>query len=395
MGLVVQGLTGLLVALAQPEGINAYLEPVPDLPSSSVSSAASADGGASVAAPVADGADDDEADDGEHPGEAGEAEVAGPTDDSASDGGPRYTRDIADADLEAQWRKDPALLGSMSVGLADSGRIINSEQLEDGPNWKVIDPVGSFATHETLDYLRAIAGNMEKLYPTAPPLRVNHLSAKQGGYLRPHQSHQSGRDADLGFYYPGNGEPVRARDREHFMDLERNWALLKSIVTLSDVQFVLVDRRVQAVLYDYARRKGEDVAWLDSLFHDGAHALVQHARRHRDHFHVRFYNARAQELGRRVLPLLAEQPEQNVAMHRVRSGDTLGHIALRYGTTIAMIRKANHLQRDFLRVGITLMVPLRGPCTHCQEPPPIVVPPRRLPPAPDLASRPLLAGSAG
>jgi len=43
---------------------------------------------------------------------------------------------------------------------------------------------------------------------------------------------------------------------------------------------------------------------------------------------------------------------------RVESGDVLGKIALRYQTTVASIKKANHLQSDTLRVGQILRVPL-------------------------------------
>ena len=85
-----------------------------------------------------------------------------------------------------------------------------------------------------------------------------------------------------------------------------------------------MDKRIQARLYDYALAQGEDKAWLDKLFHAGPDSLVKHARRHRDHFHVRFFASRSQELGRRIQPLLARQPEQNVVIHRVVKGDTLG-----------------------------------------------------------------------
>jgi len=63
------------------------------------------------------------------------------------------------------------------------------------------------------------------------------------------------------------------------------------------------------VLYAYALSIGEDKGWLDSVFHAGANSLIKHARRHRDHFHVRFFNGRAQELGRRVQPFMAKDPE--------------------------------------------------------------------------------------
>jgi len=157
------------------------------------------------------------------------------------------------------------------------------------------------------------------------------------------------------------------------------------------VQMILVDKRVQKVIYDFALSKGENKDWLDSLFNAGAKSIVKHAKRHRDHFHVRFFNPRAQELGRRVAPLLALQPDKNIVMHRVRSGNTLGGIALKYGTSINAIKKANRMRGVFLSIGQVLAIPLRGPCTRCPVPPPVIVPPRRLPPgleqAPALAAK--------
>ncbi|HVE84495.1 MAG TPA: LysM peptidoglycan-binding domain-containing protein, partial [Myxococcales bacterium] len=170
------------------------------------------------------------------------------------------------------------------------------------------------------------------------------------------------------------------------------WALLKALVTQTDVQMVLLDRRVQKVLYDFALRSGEDKGWLDSLF-NGSEPLVKHARRHRDHLHVRFFNPRAQELGRRVAPLLAMRPEQNVRMHRVKRGDTLGGIAARYGSSVALLRKANGLRGNMLHLSQVLQVPLQGPCSRCPVPPPVVVPGRRLPP--QRPDEPLKSASLG
>ena len=74
------------------------------------------------------------------------------------------------------------------------------------------------------------------------------------------------------------------------------------------------------------------------------------------------------------------RPDENIAFHKVKQGNTLGGIALQYRSTVKMLKTANHLSRDFLRIGQVLRVPLRGPCTNCPVPPLIVVPPRRLPP---------------
>jgi LysM repeat protein len=293
--------------------------------------------------------------------------------------GPLYTAELSDEELTQRWKSDPASLGSVSVGFVESGRMVNSVRFPAGEDWLVVSPDKAWATQETVDYLAQAIREVRARHPQAPPLRVNQFSSKDGGYLRPHKSHQNGRDVDLGFYYP-TVDPVRERAREKYIDPALNWALIRALVTHTDVQMILVDHRVQKVIYDHALRSGESKAWLDSLFHAGANSIVKHAKRHRDHFHVRFFNPRAQELGRRIAPLLALQPDQNIAMHRVRSGDTLGAIALRYNSSVPALRKANRLRGSLLSIGQVLSVPLRGPCTRCPVPPQLVLPPRRLPP---------------
>ena len=47
---------------------------------------------------------------------------------------------------------------------------------------------------------RRVFGSAPFLDPEAPPLRVNQLSAPEGGWLRPHKSHQNGLSAD--FFVP-------------------------------------------------------------------------------------------------------------------------------------------------------------------------------------------------
>lgn len=324
------------------------------------------------AADAADADGDDEA--GAADAEDGESHEA----TGAEPSGPLYTADLTEQRLEELWKKDPSALGSVSVGFTDSGRLVNGRRFPEGQDWLVVSPEKAWATDETIDYLTKVIREVRERYPDAPLLRVNQISAREGGYLRPHKSHQNGRDVDLGFYYP-TVDPVRASEREKYIDVRLNWALLRTLISDSDVQLILVDRRVQKVLYDYALKTGEDKAWLDSVFHAGERSIVKHARRHRDHFHVRFFNPRAQELGRRLAPLLALQPEHNIAMHRVRLGDTLGAIALRYGASLEAIRKVNRVRGHMLQIGQVLSVPLRGPCTRCPVPPPVVVPPRRVP----------------
>ncbi len=315
--------------------------------------------------------------------EASEAEGVAGDGGEPTDGGWPYTADLSDDELLRRWREAPATLGSVSFGVAEAGRVFNAVHLDPGEAWTLVSPREAWGTQETIEALRTVARAVREACPGASPLRVNDLGQRAGGHLRPHQTHQSGRDVDLGFYYPRGVSPGAVKKkREEAMDLAANWALVRALVTLTDVQVVLLDRRVQEALYRHALQAGEDPAWLDRLFHAGADSLFQHARRHRDHFHVRFFAPRSQELGHRLQPLLAAHPEQNVLEHRVAKGDSLGRLASRAGSTVTLIRQANHLSGAALVPGRTLTIPLRGPCPGCPQPPPVVVPPRRAPPTP-------------
>ncbi len=60
------------------------------------------------------------------------------------------------------------------------------------------------------------------------------------------------------------------------------------------------------------------------------------------------------------LPDSRKSPHQAGRRHRVRSGETLGGIARRYGSSVAALQRANRLRRaNLIRVGQTLLIPAR------------------------------------
>jgi murein endopeptidase len=301
--------------------------------------------------------------------------------DAPPDSPYRYSHDLSDKGLEQRWQDDVETIGSISVGFADQGRIINAVHMGKNEAWTCVRPDLAWGVRETIEGLEAAFVSVHQKFPDSAPARLNHIGREEGGWLRPHRSHQSGRDADIGFFYKNDVVPHGRIRRENLIDPRRNWQLVRALVTQSDVQVILVDHGIQRVLRKYALDIGEDPTWVDALFAGGRSALIQHARRHRDHFHVRFFAPRSQELGRRIQPLLARRPDQNLIVHKVKNGQTLGHIARLYKTTVAAILKANKSRRTFVRVGQRVVVPLRGPCTKCPMMPAVVVPSRRLPPA--------------
>jgi murein endopeptidase len=302
----------------------------------------------------------------------------------------RYTSDLTDQELRRRWLQDPAALGSISLGFVNRGRLINAVHMPEGDGWICEHDQLAWGAQETIDALVSVFTAMRKRFPGSARARLTQIGAREGGYQTPHRSHQSGRDADISFFYRRDIVPEPGSARERLIDPVRNWALLRTLITTTDVQLIVVDRAVQAMLRNHALKSGEDRAWVDRIFAGGVGGLVQHEQKHRDHFHVRFYAPRAAELGQRIQPLLPLRPEQNLAIHKIKRGQTLGSIARSYGTTIAAILKANHLDGARLLRGEQLLVPLRKPCVDCPQPPPVVVPPRCLPPearpAVDVAS---------
>ncbi len=295
--------------------------------------------------------------------------------------GLRYTAELSDEQLADKWKNDPASLGSISIGFVDEGRLMNGKRFPEGAAWTVVQPEKAWATEETVDYVTAAANQVLADHPNAPPLRVNQISLKEGGYARPHKSHQNGRDVDLGFYYPGGQMISRARAREG----DRRAAELGAGEGARDPRATCSSSSSTAG----CRRSSTTTRSRSARTRSGSSRSSTTGRRRCSSTRAgtattstsASTTARAQELGRRVAPLLAQRPDQNIAMHRVRSGDTLGAIARRYNSSVKKIQQANRMRGTFLRLAQVLRVPMRGPCTHCPIPPAVVIPPRRVPPA--------------
>jgi penicillin-insensitive murein endopeptidase len=134
-------------------------------------------------------------------------------------------------------------------------------------------------------------------------LPVGELSRRNGGFMRRHQSHRSGRDADIGFYTRDEGgrfgrlaafmgfgrrAPLSPGAAVRFDDA-RNWTLVHALMTDPEVrvQYLFAARPIRARLLSHARRRGVD----DALLRRVAAVMVEprFAESHDDHFHLRVY----------------------------------------------------------------------------------------------------------
>lgn len=200
-------------------------------------------------------------------------------------------------------REDGCALGSVSIGTPDDGALVNGVRIVDGAAWTVLYPANAWGTQETVDALERALTKWAAREQGKRLIRVGDVSSPWGGPLSPHRSHQSGRDVDIGYprLDPGDRwwEPATAGT----IDSAGTWALVRALVTESDVEVIFIDGSLQPMLRARAIEQGEESGWVRRLFEGGCHgrpALIRHEPEHLNHMHVRFYNPVAQRKGRAV-----------------------------------------------------------------------------------------------
>lgn len=183
---------------------------------------------------------------------------------------------------------------SVSWGSVHRGRLYNGVAMQTGPGVRVRKEGRAYGTRHTVQMLEAAMADVVARWEDAPSLVVGDISTRRGGRLRPHRSHQSGRDADVSYYHRGN---VRTRDflemKAETFDAAKNWHLFKTLIDTEQVEFIFVDYRLQKQLYEYALSIGYTPDQLKPLIQypggrGGKYGIIRHARGHDDHFHIRF-----------------------------------------------------------------------------------------------------------
>ena len=160
-----------------------------------------------------------------------------------------------------------------------------------------------FGTAELVTLVVHAATQVASAYPESQ-LVVGDLSRQGGGRLRPHRSHRSGRDVDLGFYLrDAAGErldrapafvAMRAslrgvrRGVTYRFDVERNWAFVRALLEHPEIhpQYIFVARPMKRALLDHARDTGAP----DAIRERAARVLDQpRGSPHWSHFHLRIF----------------------------------------------------------------------------------------------------------
>jgi len=291
----------------------------------------------------------------------------------------------SDERIERAVSTDLASLGAMSVGTPNAGGLVNGVQAVASSLYSLVSPGSAWGTQETIDYLNLAVQAVHDEFPDTPPLALGDIGARHGGPLRPHISHQAGRDLDISFYYR-DGTRWYARGTRENLDFPRLWAFVRALIAKTDIDLILLDHGLQEPLEEYALTIGEDPEWLSQIFRGkGAlRAIIRHAPGHATHLHLRFWSPLAQETARRCYAALARHqlvraPVQYTT-HKAKKNETLAMIAKKYGSTVRAIKDANSLRSNVIHEQAVYRIPLSGgvriPHTERAR-----IPARRPPPA--------------
>lgn len=175
--------------------------------------------------------------------------------------------------------------GGLSVGRPSKGKLVGGVQLPQSDMYRIRIPYQSYGTSYTVLHLqRAIATFRHR---TAFPgeIVIGAMSRRTGRRLRPHKSHQSGRDVDIRMPAMPHARPgMKLRPGD--VDWHATWALIEALVDTGAVQSIYLERSLQKRLRLAAKAMGTDMPRINAIIHPNG--VVRHSPGHVGHIHVRF-----------------------------------------------------------------------------------------------------------
>jgi penicillin-insensitive murein endopeptidase len=200
---------------------------------------------------------------------------------------------------KAEPKSDKLPKGALSIGAPNRGRLQGAVRLKGSAHLKNRAKNHSWGHPHLVKALKRVSDRVASKHKGSV-LLVGDLSSRGGGRLEGHNSHQTGRDADLG-YYATNSKGValpltrfvafdakgKARDgTSALFDDARNWTMVEAFLKdEAQVRYLFVAPHIKARLLAHATKKGV----AREVLTKAASVLLapRDADPHDDHVHVR------------------------------------------------------------------------------------------------------------
>src|SRR5689334_15424893 len=160
--------------------------------------------------------------------------------------------------------------GAQSIGAPNAGKLNGAVLLKGSRTLRQRKGAHSWGMPSLVRLLQYAAGRVAKKHRNTMTL-IGDLSGRTGGPLPGHASHQTGRDADIGFFVLNSKDkPINVQRFVPFdnagkgrdlawasFDDARNWALVEALLSYDkvEVRHVFIMASLRARLLAYAARK--------------------------------------------------------------------------------------------------------------------------------------------
>lgn len=269
------------------------------------------------------------------------------------------------AHAEAAEVVAPSWPHTVSIGSPNRGWLAYGEPLVAGDHFTVRTGL-NYGAHETIDAIERAAAAVHAAHPESPRLHVGDISSKKGGRLKRHLSHQSGRDADIGYYLVrGHDEDNLKRATRRTLDVPRTWTFFAGLLEGDGVEYIFSDRRLIPLLRKQAVAEGKlSAERIEELFGSKTKGgIIRHLRGHADHLHVRFKAPQSIAAVKEYIKRHGVKAIKPLPVYaKVRRGDSLWKLARRHKTSIKKLTRWNRISRKkILRPGQKLVIGWRRP----------------------------------
>jgi murein endopeptidase len=181
--------------------------------------------------------------------------------------------------------------GSISVGAPNKGKIVNSIPLPENKKlYTIRKPDEAFGSTHALYNLQLAVAQWRANSGYTGALMIGAISKQGGGRLRPHSSHQSGRDVDIRLPLK---RPDGSADNVDDVDWDATWGLILALVATGEVEYIFLTTDRQKHLLKAAKRAGASKDLIERMLQypetsGNKNGIVRNQKGHTAHIHVRF-----------------------------------------------------------------------------------------------------------
>ncbi len=199
----------------------------------------------------------------------------------------------AEAGAEGGGTAPPKLTvraGGLSIGKPNRGRLQNGVQLPKSDYYTLRDADRSYGSSHAVGVVHDAIAAFRVETGFRGEVKIADMSKRGGGRLRPHSSHQSGRDVDIRL--PKRPGASKKSSSSKDIDWDLSWALVKAFVDSGEVEYIFLETSRQRLLRNAAKRAGASASELArAIQYPGKRGtnkgVVRHAKGHTMHIHVR------------------------------------------------------------------------------------------------------------